>query len=641
MKHDILLVTPPVFLFADVNDSYPQQGVAALVGFLRQAGYRAPHYDANVHFTRRMMEAVELTPLAGLADEKAEFPWLRRRFLSRAIPAWLRRWNATARPSWAPGAGDMGFRGIIEDRASVVAKFVEDPSNPFLEFFTQNHRLDEALAGITRGWVGISVVGPSQALPSFTLSRAIKLRRPDLHVIWGGPWAGFFAETIVRERALSRWIDAIGTGEGETTLVRLLERTDSPQRWSEVENLVCNRPPHVGLRTQAQLEDVNGLATPDFGDFDRDAYEQRHRATYSFSRGCYWSRCAFCRHVAREKDRYRPRSTAHIIRDLRDLTERQGFHRFMLSDTAVSPSQLREVSSAILDAGLKISVGAFARPEANFTREDFALACRAGIGNITFGVETVDERVSALMCRGNRLDPQKAITAALEAGTKVLINLIIGFPTETEAEIERTLAFARRWRDKIQVRVAPFLLFRGAVLYTEAQRFGIRVHETEEHRFRLHLDYDCATGASPERVRQLYFGYVNESGQAHAAPPPTLSDNDMVKARVGGVYKAIFHLPPVMTDAYAVAALHHAQLGFALTAPDLALLRYCQRPTTVGQLVAVLGNSSLGCDPAVLARQRLTALNNLGYLTVSSLPAQGPVAGDGVLDCPPLPPAPT
>ena len=108
------------------------------------------------------------------------------------------------------------------------------------------------------------------------------------------------------------------------------------------------------------------------------------------------------------------------------------------------------------------------------------------------------------MARRNRVADFEALVAAARAripGLTITTDLIVGFPGESEADFEQTLAFARRV-GFAHMHIFPYSAREG----TAAARFGGQVPEIErKRRVRELSELDAELGAA---VRASFVGQV-------------------------------------------------------------------------------------------------------------------------------------
>ena len=171
----------------------------------------------------------------------------------------------------------------------------------------------------------------------------VKERAPDKLIALGG-----YAVRHATGRAVLDafgWIDAVCTGEGETTIVELARAAAGEVSLAHVPGLTYREPAGgtVRLSVPAPMVDLAEAPTPDYDDFyldiaDLSANELVDIATRRLpvenSRGCWWGEvrhCVFCG-INDEDLKYRIKPVAVALRTMDDLAARYGVRAFRFSD---------------------------------------------------------------------------------------------------------------------------------------------------------------------------------------------------------------------------------------------------------------------------------------------------------------------
>jgi radical SAM superfamily enzyme YgiQ (UPF0313 family) len=253
---------------------------------------------------------------------------------------------------------------------------------------------------------------------------------------------------------------------GEHTLLRLLDEI------------------RAGARTAAELSGVDNLVlwtqegwrftrrAPEPVDLDRDFTRwdlvDEMPATMvpvRTSVGCP-HRCEFCDFVA-VHPRLRLRSVSSIVDELRLAAARGATSICFMDDNALSsPARTRTLARAIHESGLGMRWAGYLRAD-RVTEEDAVLLARSGLTYGWCGVESGDPHLLGDMQK--RSDPEAArtgIDALTREGVHVLATLILGFPGETRASVDRSMGFLnglrRDARGRVEYLVFPFRLLPGS-----------------------------------------------------------------------------------------------------------------------------------------------------------------------------------
>lgn len=245
-------------------------------------------------------------------------------------------------------------------------------------------------------------------------------------------------------------VDYLVFGEGEETLLELVRRQQSggPVGW------VRGAMPGPKVAGHDELLRASGAWTPRPGVADLDqipfpTYDQVPLSSYTtevmpflFSRGCV-GRCVFCADRIHQPG-FRCRSPEHAVAELAHHYHQHQRRIFTFNDLICNGDRhrLRRMCQQIIRQRLDLCWSSYAMINRHLTQDALRLMLRSGCYNLHFGFESASDRVLQLM--------RKPYTAALarqvlehanEVGIKTSINLIVGFPGETEQDFEQTLDF--------------------------------------------------------------------------------------------------------------------------------------------------------------------------------------------------------
>jgi hypothetical protein len=363
--------------------------------------------------------------------------------------------------------------------------------------------------------VGLSL-SARESWPEVTRTLLPALRSLGAPIVLGGP----AATQLLRRAVGGPAVDYVVGGEGELGLIGLMHALQGARSPDEVPGLWDAARPTVAPRPIV-VPDLALHPTPDFRGLELERYQHRSPTLgrpflpYQLLRGCRHG-CTFCADESARRLRLRP--VARVLRDLRALRDQYGVHDFYLLDNLVNGSapHLAELLAGLLAAGLGIRWCDCARP-AELDRERLRQLRRAGCVELTFGVDTASPRLLGLMGKGFTVqEAEHTLRLAADQGIAPVVNLIVGFPHETEQDFLDTLAFVERTRPFVrQFCAMAFNYTAGSPLFNEPSRFGLR---------RCGPRFDVVGGPSWEEHRELrrqrYQRLVHDVlGQRDAATP--------------------------------------------------------------------------------------------------------------------------
>jgi ribosomal peptide maturation radical SAM protein 1 len=307
-----------------------------------------------------------------------------------------------------------------------------------------------------------------QTTPSLVLARLLKLRRPDLRIVFGGAnCEGPMGEALHR---LFPWIDVVVRGEGEHVAPRLFrelldgspisEQTglcfrrgdarvvcaDTVVDDRETAETVTNGPVKLARRTSEvapmQLVPMDTLPLPVYDDyFERLAHGPLADADqiwlpYESARGCWWAItkvCTFCAANAQYLS-FRSKQPQTVQRDVVELSRRYGSRRVWFVDNIMEERYLRELFPAMRETPVPM----FVETRAHVSKEHLELMRDAGVMMVQLGIESFSSPILKLIDKGtSAIQNIRIIKWCAELGIKAFYNVIYGFPGEPPEEYER------------------------------------------------------------------------------------------------------------------------------------------------------------------------------------------------------------
>lgn len=306
------------------------------------------------------------------------------------------------------------------------------------------HRLDdgcqpwhpESLAAFAAG--GAEVVGfscMSYALPLIIeTAKLIKQREPDRFLILGGIGPSGVAEPLLD---FCPQIDAVVIGEGERTVVDLLQARRDGRRLNDVPGLVF-RDGDTVRRTLPRAR------VPSLADLPMPAYHRISLADYrlvdsQFARGCSYP-CTFC-DIAPYWDRTTTkRPIEHYLDELEILVKTHGAKDvFIIDDTFVlSRKTILAFCDEIVRRGMDFQWGCYARVDL-MDDELMARMAAAGCQKIFYGLESGSDRVLQEISKNITAEEiRETVQRSLEHFSFITASFLWGAPTETLEDLQDT-----------------------------------------------------------------------------------------------------------------------------------------------------------------------------------------------------------
>ena len=243
--------------------------------------------------------------------------------------------------------------------------------------------------------------------------------------------------------------DVAVIGEGETSMVKLVECYAKRQDFSQVEGLVYMCNGEVRLTSPRKfVENLDALPFPSRELFDNDAYKRYYLKRFGYSispmitsRGCPFS-CDFCSRPVFGQS-LRSRSATNIVDEIESIVG-LGYDRVWFADDCftLNRERLIETCDEIIKRRIDVGWECLSRVD-TLNREVAAKMRRAGCIRVFFGIESGNDGVLALMRKQITVEQaRKAVHIAKSVGLQVGAFFILGYPGESDRSVLDTVRFA-------------------------------------------------------------------------------------------------------------------------------------------------------------------------------------------------------
>jgi radical SAM superfamily enzyme YgiQ (UPF0313 family) len=278
--------------------------------------------------------------------------------------------------------------------------------------------------------------------PAYALAAHLAPRWP---LVAGGPHP-----TVVLDEPLAHGFRYSVRGEGEETLVELADAVDGKRALASIAGLSwrddAGRVRHNAAR--GFLLDLDALAPPTsaLDLFDPAWYGARSTVPFAgllSSRGCP-AACTFCSNNVTGR-RFRYRSAPSVAAEVAELRARFSLHGFSFYDDsfAVGHRRVEELCDALSGVG-PVWWTCTAHP-AHLDPPTLRAMKRGGCAGIDIGMESASPEMLVRIGKGVTVERVLDVLGwCAELGLHTIVNLMFGWPDETDAELEATIAFLER-----------------------------------------------------------------------------------------------------------------------------------------------------------------------------------------------------
>lgn len=516
MDIKVLLAIPP-----DYDHNYPPLGTPALAAFLKKNGVSCAQTDLNIEYRDFLAQKIS-GEFALSADEKRFFmkpaigKFFSEKLHGRYYSEYLPRNNAGDLPYNNNTNSSFHFYERLISSGHLWRYLEDIDENTFAQFYKESGIL-ERLRKSDVGLFGISVISPAQAIASLTLGLLVKKNLPHIHVTMGGQWVTLYRDAILRKRELFSCFDSLIVFEGETALYKLARALDEDRPIGRIQNIILKDTGKYSEGGRLE-EDMDKLPCPDFDGLPLGRYDENssgHPAlTYETSRGCYWSRCAYCVDLPLPKPSYRRKNPRLVVDGMKELKAKYNTSYLLFGDPGLSPRQMREISQIMIAEGVEMELWTMARLDEGFNRELFDLAFRAGFRQINFGFESANDRVCASLDKGNfRERSARIIRDCAASGIRVDLQTILGLPGESFDEALDTIDFLVSNKNSIShVTFNTYYLTPFNYIHNNPDKYGIEFEKDPSLPFRFFIPFNDTRGLSSDQVSILQKIYYSMAG---------------------------------------------------------------------------------------------------------------------------------
>ena len=384
-----------------------------------------------------------------------------------------------------------------------ILKYCSDKSlNMYYDFY------DNILPSILEtnpDYIGISIGSYSQVIPGLTLAMLLK-SQAKAHINIGGNYFSRVADSIVNcKEFLQNFADSIIVEEGERPIIELLKYLNNEIEVENVPNLIyLDKSGNTQFNQKTPPVKLNEMTTQNLDEFSLDEYFMPEIVLPVLSsRGCYWKKCTFCDHDFGQT--YNVKSVKKMVNELKELNQKYGISYFEFVDEAISSAYLDELSTEIIESGLKINWYCNSRLETSLSKDILLKAREAGLRMILWGVESGSDRIMTLINKG--IDLSKRLEILKNASDADIWNfayIFFGFPTETLQDVMDTINIVCNNTDIIHAYGrSRFTLGKHALLNNNSEDYGVIKLPEKEESFSSNASYVIKEGLSSVELDKM------------------------------------------------------------------------------------------------------------------------------------------
>jgi anaerobic magnesium-protoporphyrin IX monomethyl ester cyclase len=299
----------------------------------------------------------------------------------------------------------------------------------------------------------ISTATVPAALKALSIAKEVD---PDIVTLIAGPHPTFLYRDILDDPEEAP--DFVLRGEAEETL-RLFLQAYPGGDWRSLQGIAWhdgNGPTATGLRPH--VADLDTLQPAwhllDWEDYHYNIAPYGRMASILTTRGCMMQ-CSFCSHRVFWRADWRARDPVKVVEEIRHLVDVHKVDFITLIDPYPTKDAERWERQLDLLIAAKIKVGLLmeTRVEDIIRDRDILHKYRdAGVMHLYVGAESSSDTTLSSLNKGTSVDQNKlAIDLLREVGIMTEASFMIGFPDDTPASVDKTIAEAIRLNPDIAV----------------------------------------------------------------------------------------------------------------------------------------------------------------------------------------------
>lgn len=293
-----------------------------------------------------------------------------------------------------------------------------------------------------------SLTGPSLKCALEAAALIKKIDR-DIPIVFGGVHATLLPEQTLQHRN----IDIVVKGEGDYTFYNIIKALEEKKPFDGIKGVYYKRCDEIVFTGEPDMIlDLDALPDSPYELVDMDKYSAMNLGTgkstsFPTSRGCPFA-CKFCANPTLHKNKWRGLSISKIIEKIKMFQERYHITTFYFLDdcTSYDLSHFREFIKGLASLDKKIywaTAGIRADLLSKLNDNDLSLLWESGCRTLEIGIESGNERVLKFINKAETKDMMRLANEKLaKYPIQIKYTFIIGFPTETDEELNDSLDFS-------------------------------------------------------------------------------------------------------------------------------------------------------------------------------------------------------
>jgi anaerobic magnesium-protoporphyrin IX monomethyl ester cyclase len=316
------------------------------------------------------------------------------------------------------------------------------------------------------------------------LGSRLKERRPELHITCGNRYATDNTNELLTNNS---WLDSVIRGEGEHTIVELVENLEDGKSLSGIQGVYYKEEGNIVQNPDRPLLHNLDLLPFPARDMVKEMKGEKH-AWLITARGCV-NKCSFCNSSFRGIQRgkvWRGRSLENIVDEIEYVIAETGCENFFIVDSSYeSPGNLgkkriQEIALAILERQIDVNYGVYFC--ANTWNESdlplLELLRKSGLEYAFIGIETGTEKGIELYNKNATIeDNYRILDLFRRAKLGIKVGFILWHPYLSYEELKDNVEFLYKSNIGHSFRNYTFILYpyKGTSIYERIKKDNLLI----------------------------------------------------------------------------------------------------------------------------------------------------------------------
>ena len=300
--------------------------------------------------------------------------------------------------------------------------------------------------------IGVSVMPGPQVAKAIEISGTLRSAYPQVPILWGG----FFPTMYTEASMNARYVDFVARGQGEDTLLQLLESLPGAMEdqsvlkhiaglsWKDREQVVHN--PDRPFRSPDEFPMYPYEALMDLTPYLRPSFMGERTAVHQASNGCRYH-CKFCGVVSMFNGVTRLQEPERLAQTMKLLRDRHGATAMQFYDNNFFDREETSIPMLETMARIEMPWWCYARADtlAEFSSRTWETIRQSKLKMAFIGAEAASDETLIRMKKGTKVEHTLEAAARMrEYGVIPEFSFILGGPEDPESEIEKTFGFIKK-----------------------------------------------------------------------------------------------------------------------------------------------------------------------------------------------------